>query len=207
MPYPAYSADKKSRVLKRADGSDIQYYLSQSIKSSTSLAVLLQGSDCNSVYHNALINDEFADIFEYSDILTVEKYGIDASLIKDKDPDRKDCPQSYLLNDSPQQRVADYEQVMQHLNNAKEYERVILLGGSEGAVMANVLTSISPLIDLTVSISGGARWFIDDVLHSIKMQFDTPQAFEEASTGFMGFYNHILSVKKTDIVMSGHEFL
>jgi hypothetical protein len=112
MPYPAYSADKTSRVLKRADGSDIQYYLSQSIKSSTSLAILLQGSDCNSVYHNALINDEFADIFEYSDILTVEKYGIDASLIKDKDPDRKDCPQSYLLNDSPQQRVADYEQVM-----------------------------------------------------------------------------------------------
>jgi len=141
--------------LKRDDGTAIQYYLTQLGKNNTSLAVLIQGSDCNSVYHNNLINDVFADIFQPADILIVEKYGIDATLNWSDDPNRGDCPESYYLNDSPEQRVADYENVLLHLNNKQKYKKIIVLGGSEGAVVANLLTARTSLVDLTISINGG----------------------------------------------------
>jgi hypothetical protein len=56
--------------------------------------VLIQGSDCNSVYHNKLINDDFSKVVAGANVLTVEKYGVDSNLRWNNDLKRTDCPDS-----------------------------------------------------------------------------------------------------------------
>jgi len=194
--------------IERVDGTEIKYYLktSKPHQSTETLLVIIQGSDCNSVYHNKLINSQFSSVIPSADILTVEKYGIDSNLKWDDNPERKDCPKDYIVNDSAGQRVDDYQQVLDYLNQNGQYKRVVLLGGSEGAVIANILTSKSSHVDLTISLNGGGRWFIDDVLHSIKVQSSSNESYNESANGFIGFSKHVLTSEPFELEMSGHGY-
>lgn len=193
-------------TLQRTDETYINYYLHESIPSSGTLLVLIQGSDCNSVYHNKLINDKFAKVLPQADVLTVEKHGIDKNLAWDKDPERPDCPNAYLINDSPTQRVKDYTQVLNTLNQNRRYSKIVLVGGSEGALIANILASQLSDISATISLNGGGRKFVDDVLHNIRSQSPSDEAYKQASDGFIGFHNYILNSEPFELNMSGHGY-
>lgn len=195
-----------SLEMDRDDGTKINYYLTSSDSTNKSLLVLIQGSDCNSVYNNKLINEKFSTVLPKADILTVEKYGIDASLKWNSDVERSDCPEVYIDRDSPEQRIEDYLQVLGALNKNEKYKRVVLLGGSEGAVVANMLASQLSYIDSTIALNGGGRRFLDDVLHSIESESPSVEAYNESANGFIAFSKHIINSEPFDLSMSGHGY-
>ncbi|UXH99962.1 alpha/beta hydrolase family protein [Photobacterium sp. TY1-4] len=199
---------KTTQTLARADQSTITYYIERSAPAlaSKALLVLIQGSDCNSVYHNPLINQTFPVVLPGADVLTVEKYGIDANLAWVAQSEREDCPASYIQNDSPSQRVADYQQVLDHLTTQTAYDRVVLLGGSEGAVVANLLASESDIVSQSVALNGGGRWFVEDVLHSMKASIPSEAAYQESAEGFMGFTRHVATSDPFEMSVSGHGY-
>ncbi|KKC98892.1 alpha/beta hydrolase [Photobacterium halotolerans] len=190
-------------ALKRSDGSAITYYLTG--RGSDRLLVLIQGSDCNSVFHNTNINDNFSQVMDDADILMVEKYGIDQRLSWNPDPERTDCPDAYLQQDSPLQRVDDYLTVLDQLDQDNRYAQIILLGGSEGALVANLLAAKSDKVTAVVALNGGGRFFIDDVLYNMQSQMP-PQAFSEAEQGFRQFSQSVLQSQGMDITVSGHGY-
>lgn len=122
----------------REDQSVITYYLKKA-PDAKYLAVILQGSDCNSIYNNQFVLDNFADLTPETDTLLVEKYGITQSLPY-TNGERQDCPKAYLDHDSMAQRVQDYVQILDQLKNS--YEKIYLIGGSEGAVVAALISAI-----------------------------------------------------------------
>ena len=194
---------EEGEPLTRADGSEITFYLEK--KESRSLLVLMQGSDCNSVAHSKVINDRFAAVIGDADVLTVEKYGLARSVSWNGSGDSPECPASYYEHDSPQQRAEDYLQVMSWLDDRFDYDRIILLGGSEGALVAAMVASRSEAVSAVISLNGGGRFFIDDVLHSMQLELP-PEAFEEAKQGFMTFKTTVEDAEDMDLVMSGHGF-
>ncbi|QUJ69791.1 hypothetical protein KDD30_24050 (plasmid) [Photobacterium sp. GJ3] len=157
-----------SEPITREDGSEITYYLKKG--TDDALLILMQGSDCNSVAHNDNINRLFSQVMAQADILTVEKYGINAQLPWNQNPERQDCPAAYLRYDSPEQRVRDYLKVLQTIHAAQGYQRIVVLGGSEGALVAQMLAQETDLISHVIALNGGGRFFLDDVLFNMKSQ-------------------------------------
>ena len=178
----------------RADGSKISYYLFEESKEhqSDALLLVLQGSDCNSVLQMKSIFSDFKNVWPEADLLLIEKYGIDRGLPYSVNADRKDCPKTYLKKDGPNQRIKDIEIVLNTINKGRTYKKHIVIGVSEGAVIANLLATNNRDIDATISLNGGSRWFIDDVLHNINSEYANEQEAKESVEGFRGFSQHIL---------------
>jgi dienelactone hydrolase len=206
LSYSNHTFALEALGLLREDGSKLQYYLKKNTPNHDDLLILVQGSDCNSVTQNARINQELPKILPNADVLTVEKYGIDASLRLSEEIERADCPKAYIDNDSPEQRVSDYLQVLAHVEAGQHYDRVMIVGGSEGGLIANMLTANTDRISYTVSINSGGRKFIDDVIHSIRVNASSEEVFEQESQGFMGFYNHLLDSEPFELDMSNHGY-
>lgn len=180
--------------LARQDGSDIHYYLlHRQAEPARKLLVLIQGSDCNSAKNNRFMVDTFGGAFPDHDILLVEKYGItDALPFNDRDGERADCPAETMLNDSLSVRISDYAAVLDRLKG--EYDTVLLLGGSEGATVAEHTALVSPVVDAVVAINGGGRFFLDDVTDSFR---NSPQPLEESQlAGFLAFTD---AVKRNEV--------
>ena len=175
--------------LVRDDGSLLHYYLSGE---SSNLLILLQGSSCNSVLYNRAINEMFSSILDDKSVLTVEKYGITKSLNWDDNPEREDCPTATIEMDSPTQRALDIKQILTYLLSKKPYNNVVVLGGSEGALVANMLSATFSGIKATITLNGGGRWFVDDVLYNIQQTTPTEQ-IEKEKQQFLGFKQFILS--------------
>lgn len=194
--------------LARADGSAIEYYLQQRDPDNTSrqLLVVIQGSDCNSVRNIPSITHHMSNVLPSADVLTVEKYGIDASLSYNLDPDRGDCPGLYVLKDSPRQRLQDYRSVIAHLREQNDYRRVVVLGGSEGAVVAGLLASDSKSADVAIAMNGGGQRFIDDVLHSIETSTASAEEKVASAQGMREFFEHINTVPSAEVVASNHGY-
>ena len=181
--------------LKRDDGSDITYYIERNPQiSSKTLLVLIQGSDCNSVKNNQFIIDNFGRVIGDADILLVEKYGLNDELayVSSEIP-REDCPSEYLYNDAPLQRVDDYVSLLNGLK--RQYPNIVLLGGSEGATIANLIADKLDFIQASVVINGGGARFIDDVIFSMKHQL--PEAEQQAAID--EFKTLILDIKEKKI--------
>lgn len=199
-------AELKDYSLTRSDGSDIHYYLSAgTVPNTDTLLLILQGSDCNSVTRIDSIFNDYRNVWPEADLLLVEKYGIDRQLSYSSAGDRQDCPESYLKGDSPRQRVADIRQVLDKIRNNDNYPQLIVLGGSEGAVIANLLASERE-VSASIAFNGGGRWFKDDVLHSIQLESPNPEVAREALAGFEGFSQHILNSEPSELVVSGHGY-
>ncbi|MGJ7117411.1 alpha/beta hydrolase family protein [Morganella morganii] len=187
-------AAARTESLVRQDGSDIHYYLlHQQAEPTRKLLVLIQGSDCNSAKNNRFMVDTFGGAFPDHDILLVEKYGItDALPFNDRDGERADCPAETMLNDTLSVRVSDYAAVLDRLKG--EYDTVLLLGGSEGATVAEHTVLASPAVDAVVAINGGGRFFLDDVTDSFR---NSPQPPEETElAGFLAFTD---AVKRNEV--------
>jgi len=168
--------------------------------------LILQGSDCNSVLKIDSILTDYKNVWPEADILLVEKYGIGKGLTYSIDPVRKDCPAQYLEKDSPAQRIADIKVVLDTVRKDGLYKTFILLGGSEGAVIANLVTAEVDYIDATISFNGGGRWFIDDVSHSIAAEHKNPEAARKDIDGFKEFAEHVLNSKPFELDVSGHGY-
>ncbi|MBH3169088.1 prolyl oligopeptidase family serine peptidase [Serratia marcescens] len=135
-----------------------------------------------------------------ADLLTVEKYGIDDTLPYREEVPRQDCPDAFVQHDTPQRRVSDVTQVLQAVSARNGYQKVAVLGGSEGAVIANLVTASSGLVDATLAFSGGGRWFIDDVRHSVA---DAPK---EEKAGLNAFLQQVLTAPPFPLNASDHGY-
>ena len=195
-----------TRTASRDDGSPISYYLVQHAHGADTLLLILQGSDCNSVLKIESILTEYENVWPEADVLLIEKYGINRKLKYSSDPARKDCPAQYLEKDSPAQRVADIKAVLDTVRKDGQYKRFILLGGSEGAVIANLVTADVDYIDATIAFNGGGRWFIDDVSHSIAVKHKNPEEARKEIDDFKGFAEHVLNNKPFELDVSGHGY-
>lgn len=202
-------ADQAARYLARADGSRIHYYLEQrdEARPARQLLVIVQGSDCNSVTRVAAIHRYMVRVMPAADVLTVEKYGLDASLAFDDDPDRADCPPAYLRNDSPRQREQDLAAVIAELRGSHAYRQVIALGGSEGALVVHRLAAQPGRVDAGITFNGGGQWFLDDLLHSVTTS--SPAATEQAQRGIREFIRQLQAVppaERDGLNISGHGY-
>lgn len=208
LAHAAYAESIRDYVMGREDGSTIHYYLLQPSTESASdtLLLILQGSDCNSVLQVEAIFSDYRNVWPEADVLLIEKYGIDKALNFSADVERSDCPSQYLKNDSPQQRVADIEAVLAALRQRGRYANLIVLGGSEGAAVANMVAAKVDEVSATVAFNGGGRWFIDDVIHSIAASAEDSADVEEAVNSFRGFSHHILNSPPSDLVVNGHGY-
>ena len=198
--------DAMIRIASRDDGSHISYYLVQHSHDADTLLLILQGSDCNSVLKIDSIFSDYKYAWPEADVLLVEKYGIDKGLTYSTEPARKDCPVQYLEKDNPTQRVADIKVVLDTVRKNGQYKKFILLGGSEGAVIANLVTADVDYIDATISFNGGGRWFIDDVSHSIAAKNENIEEARKDIDGFKGFSEHVLNSKPFELEVSGHGY-
>lgn len=204
----ADSREVESLTAQRIDGSKINYYLfdqSQKLSSDT-LLLILQGSSCNSVLQIESIFSDYKDVWPKTDLLLIEKYGIDKELSYNSDAERKDCPIQYFQKDSPGQRIIDINIVINTVRKDRKYSKFIVLGGSEGAVIANLLSASIDYVDATISFNGGGRWFIDDVLHNIASQYENSDEARESIEGFKGFSEHVLNSKPFSLEVSGHGY-
>jgi len=192
----------------RSDGSKITYYLLHQLgtRLSDTLLLILQGSDCNSVLHIESVFTDYKNVWPEADVLLIEKYGIDGGLSFSSNAERKDCPAKYIHNDSPKQRVADIQAVLEVVRKRRKYPNLIVLGGSEGAVIANLVATRINDINATISFNGGGRKFIDDVIHNIKSTSPNSGELEESVEGFLGFSNHIINSKPFEVEVSGHGY-
>lgn len=206
LTFTSNAEDITTRTASRDDGSPISYYLVQHSHDADTLLLILQGSDCNSVLNIDSIFTDYKDVWPEADLLLIEKYGINRKLKYSTDPARKDCPAQYLENDSPAQRVADIKAVLDIVRKNGQYKIFILLGGSEGAVIANLVTADVDYIDATIAFNGGGRWFIDDVSHSIAAKHSNPEEARKAIDGFKGFAEHVLNSKPFELEVSGHGY-
>ncbi len=195
-----------TRTASRDDGSPISYYLVQHAHDTDTLLLILQGSDCNSVLTIDSILTEYKNVWPEADVLLIEKYGINRKLKYSTDPARKDCPAQYLEKDNPAQRVSDIKAVLDIVRKDGQYKKLILLGGSEGAVIANLVSADIDSIDATIAFNGGGRWFIDDVSHSIAVKHKNPAAARKEVDDFKGFTEHVLNNKPFELDVSGHGY-
>lgn len=206
LTFTSNADDITTRTASRDDGSPISYYLVQHTHDTDTLLLILQGSDCNSVLNIDSILSDYKNVWPEADVLLIEKYGINRKLKYSTDPARKDCPAQYLEKDNPAQRVADIKTVLDIVRKDDQYKKFILLGGSEGAVIANLVTAEVDYIDATISFNGGGRWFIDDVSHSIAAEHKNLEAAKRDIDGFKGFAEHILNSKPFELEVSGHGY-
>ncbi|WP_235671677.1 alpha/beta hydrolase family protein [Aeromonas caviae] len=195
-----------TRTASRDDGSFISYYLVQHLHDTDTLLLILQGSDCNSVLKIESILTEYKNVWPEADVLLIEKYGINRKLKYSTDAERKDCPAQYLEKDNPAQRVADIKTVLDIVRKDGQYKTFILLGGSEGAVIANRVSADIDSIDATIAFNGGGRWFIDDVSHSIEVKHKNPEAARKEVDDFKEFSEHVLHSKPFELEVSGHGY-
>lgn len=195
-----------TRTASRDDGSPISYYLVQHAHGADTLLLILQGSDCNSVLKIESILTEYKNVWPEADVLLIEKYGINRKLKYSSDPARKDCPAQYLEKDNPAQRVADINTVLDIVRKDGQYKKLILLGGSEGAVIANLVSADIDYLDATIAFNGGGRWFIDDVSHSIAVKHKNPEEARKEIDDFKGFAEHVLNNEPFELDVSGHGY-
>ncbi len=198
--------DIMTRTASRDDSSHISYYLVPHSYDTDTLLLILQGSDCNSVLKIDSILTDYKNVWPEADVLLIEKYGINRKLKYSTDPARKDCPAQYLEKDSPAQRVADIKTVLDIVRKDGQYKTFILLGGSEGAVIANRVSADIDSIDATIAFNGGGRWFIDDVSHSIAVKHNNPDEARKEIDDFKGFAEHVLNSKPFELDVSGHGY-
>ena len=192
--------------LLRADGSVITYYLDRydHPRRSEKLLLVIQGSDCNSVRRIPAIPEHLAGVIPEADVLTVEKYGIDENLPYEDEVDRADCPRDYLRHDSLSQRARDLDAVLTQVLRMNFYRQVVVIGGSEGAVVAHMLSAISPYVSATIAFNGGGQWFIDDVLHSVSADPMSARQKEHAEAGILDFVRQVRSQGCDDLIASDH---
>lgn len=144
---------------KRTDGSTIDWYIDRPApKVKTGLIILIQGSGCEPV--TPLKNIKRArKLFSDYTTLTIDKYGVSSTDGKATDLN-KTCSDPYYAHNTMSQRVSDYVQIVTSLQNQNWWnKKLILLGGSEGGIVASRLAvQIHAQAVILISTSGGVTF-------------------------------------------------
>lgn len=151
-----------SDTLFRENGTEIRYYLDNS--RGDNLLVIFHGSDCNSVTHMSSVQTIWQGIAPDAALLTIEKYGIDASL-RYATGEQPHCPTAYLENNTIEQRIDDGVHVVQTLMDS--YQRIMLVGGSEGGSIALGVAAKIQEVHAVLVLNAGSSSFQHDVEYSI----------------------------------------
>jgi pimeloyl-ACP methyl ester carboxylesterase len=211
---PAMAIDKlglRQYTLTRFDGSDIRYYLGRrGITKPQPLLIIMQGSDSNTVLNSPRIK-EIAAVAPAAAVLLVEKYAITAELPFSKETARSDCPDTYLKNNVPEQRVMDYARIVAALRiSAATWwnRKLIIVGGSEGAQIAEQAAAIIPETDCLIVFGFGGRRFEDDVLQSVRDEMKEAglddKATEEKVAVMQEIFKAALNDRSPNEIASGY---
>ncbi|MCA9792857.1 MAG: alpha/beta hydrolase [Candidatus Eremiobacteraeota bacterium] len=150
--------------LPRPDGTPIYYTLARPVRAGFPILVILQGSE----YRPA--DGRFEAEREYLlgrgvGVLVVEKPGIGPGL----------TIQDYLVWNTIDRRLLDYLEVFSHLRGSEAGwdGRLILVGGSEGGLVAGILATLLPETRATVLISSVstrpmAEWLPEHVVEQMR---------------------------------------
>jgi pimeloyl-ACP methyl ester carboxylesterase len=139
----------EAETLVRPDGTAITYYLERPAQETYPLVVILQGSECLRVSHKYL---DYIQVLSDQGVgvLRVEKPGLHTGVAIG------DCTDEYLRLNTPQRRVLDLVMVVAQLRQDESWDgRLVLVGGSEGAMIAALTAPLLPETQAVVLLSGG----------------------------------------------------
>jgi dienelactone hydrolase len=147
----------KTFEIPRSDGTNIRFYLETPLQTAFPIVVIIQGSTCDSSWN--LFQQTKGYFVSYGiGVVSVEKYGLNEST--------KDCPQSYLQNNTIQQRISDHLMFVNFLrNNLKGWNgKIVWVGGSEGGQVGSL---VAPLVSETAAVamlaSGGGMTMAEEL--------------------------------------------
>lgn len=159
---------EEQKVLKRTDGSVINWYLEKpQTTERTGLIILAQGSGCQSVATSEnmkLARSAFPELIA----LTVDKYGVETG-DNPPDPFDKGCSATFRAHHTMTQRVEDYLQVLESLKQAPWWNgQLVLFGGSEGGDIAARLAAKTKADAVILMSTGGGTSFGEMVKQSME---------------------------------------
>lgn len=189
----------------REDGSKISLiWRHQTDHKAKTVLVILQGSDCNSVAHNPNITNVFPKVLPQADVLGIEKYGITPTLHYSDEIERADCPSAYYEHDSLDQRLKDGIKVLSQVWQTGWYDHMVLLGGSEGSMLATMLAARLDFVTATIALNHGGATFDSTIRHNITGTIPDGPDRQAALDGFEQFKAQILKGQQMQAPMSGH---
>ncbi|MGI9288067.1 MAG: alpha/beta hydrolase [Pseudomonadales bacterium] len=204
--------EQKNESLTRQDGSTINYYVDRDeSRQSQPLLVVIQGSDCNSIVWNPSIEQYTAAAPNHA-ILLVEKYGITNDLPWADDEGRADCPTEYLRNNTLEQRVSDYTEVISKLRHDASWwnGKLVILAGSSGTSVGERLATILPETECLIIFGFGSRWFENDVLGSVRSSLVSAglknTELEREYNKIAAIFNEVQKNPTPNKTMSGHSY-
>lgn len=141
----------------RDDESPIRYYHHIKNHNNQTLLLVVQSGACVSVFHQLDTRILLEKLNFDADVLWVEKYGLTNESTQSK------CPQEYIENNAPLQRMDDYLKVLKKF--APRYQRIIVIGAQEGAAIASLLLADEsiPIVAGIVINSGGGTYANDAI--------------------------------------------
>jgi len=168
--------------LDQADGTRLYYYYDAPAQRGP-LLIILQGSECRRV------SDKYGPMIEQIrshnvGVLRVEKPGLGP------DTPLGECPPAYLQRNTLERRIWDLLSVLGEMRKRPEWDgRLVVLGGSEGAMLAGLTAPLIPETRAVVLISGGGgdtfAEEIDQIVSGQMRQSGAPtQKVEEQSKAF-----------------------
>ena len=137
--------------IRRSDGSEITAYLKYPSEiESFSLLLNISGSKCGTDYNPSEPSATYST-FKFAE-LKVEKYGIDENFSPSQ------CGSTYKEKNNIYQRASDYNAVINYikLNYSQYNDRAFILAGSEGTVVAPLITRLTSDIK-AMALWAGAR--------------------------------------------------
>lgn len=140
----------QSEVISRQDGSLIYFYLQKGKRTNLPLVLVLQGSNperCREFLSHIieLLGEQFDANF-----LLIEKYGAQNNTFNF-------FSEEFLRHNTPLQRVEDSLVVLEHLKGLSNNwsGELILLAGSEGGTIANLIAPRYKNTTMLINIAGG----------------------------------------------------
>lgn len=171
----ALSVPVAAESLSRPDGSIIYYHLTRPVEAGFPLVIVLQGSEYR------LVGDRFGPLTDHLvgrgvGVLTVEKPGLGPGL----------AVVDYLRQNTIERRLLDYLEVLAWLRQSEAGwdGRLVLVGGSEGGLVAGILATLVPetraaVLISSVSTKPMAEWLPEHVLEQMRAS-GAPAAAREA---------------------------
>jgi alpha-beta hydrolase superfamily lysophospholipase len=180
---------RETRVLDRADGSQITFHLDRKAgKGRQSAILLMQGSGCDPVASNARVTSVAPLVAPGDAVITIEKYGVasgegQAGLVDG-------CSRNYWAGNTLQQRVIDAAQVVSQLRREKWWNRrLIIFGGSEGGAVAAMLAPLVPETKAVIIYSSGIGVPVGELIRAAvpsPVAAEAPKIFAEAKANPTG---------------------
>lgn len=160
-------------TLEQADGLKLHYYYDAPAARGP-LVVILQGSECRKV------SDKYGPFIERFlaegiGVLRVEKPGLGP------DTPLGSCPEEYLQRNTLERRIWDLLAVLGEMRKRPSWDgRLVLLGGSEGAMLAGLAAPLVPETRGVVILSGGGGvTFAEEILEMMASMGAGPKQLEE----------------------------